>query len=242
MSLVKLEGVGKSYTTNTFAVEDFNLTINDGEFVSFIGPSGCGKTTTLRMIEGLERNTHGKILLGTDLVSDSQNKFFLPPEKRHIGMVFQSYAVWPHMNVFDNVAYPLKIQKKSKQEIEERVLKMLEVVEMTGLEKRMPNQLSGGQQQRVALARGLVMEPKVLLLDEPLSNLDAKLREKMRKDIRDIQKKLKLTVVYVTHDQVEANTMSDKIVIMKSGKIIQVGTPEEIKSKPANDFVRDFIQ
>lgn len=242
MSLVKLEGVGKSYAVNSFAVENFNLTINDGEFVSFLGPSGCGKTTTLRMIAGLERNTHGKIFLGTDLVSDSQNKFFLPPEKRHIGMVFQSYAVWPHMNVFDNVAYPLKIQKKSKKEIEERVMKMLEVVEMTGLEKRMPNQLSGGQQQRVALARGLVMEPKVLLLDEPLSNLDAKLREKMRKDIRDIQQKLKLTVVYVTHDQVEANTMSDRIVIMKSGKILQVGTPSEIKSEPTNDFVRGFIQ
>jgi iron(III) transport system ATP-binding protein len=245
MSLVKLESVGKNYSTtgvSSFAVDDFNLIIRDGEFVSFLGPSGCGKTTTLRMIAGLERNTHGKIFLGEDLVSDPQNKFFLPPEKRHIGMVFQSYAVWPHMNVFDNVAYPLKIQKKSKAEIEKRVFNMLEVVEMEGLEKRMPNQLSGGQQQRVALARGLVMEPKVLLLDEPLSNLDAKLREKMRKDIRDIQKKLKLTVVYVTHDQVEANTMSDKIVIMKSGKIIQVGTPSEIKSKPANDFVRDFIQ
>lgn len=242
MSLVKLEGIKKQYEGNVFAVEDFNLTIQDGEFVSFLGPSGCGKTTTLRMIAGLEKNTHGKIFLGNDLVSDPENKFFLPPEKRHIGMVFQSYAVWPHMNVFDNVAYPLKIQKKSKQEIEERVLKMLEVVEMKGLEKRMPNQLSGGQQQRVALARGLVMEPKVLLLDEPLSNLDAKLREKMRKDIRDIQQKLKLTVVYVTHDQVEANTMSDRIVIMKSGKILQVGTPAEVKSKPANDFVREFIQ
>lgn len=244
MSLVKLEKVGKNYSTSgsSFAVEDFNLVIQDGEFVSFLGPSGCGKTTTLRMIAGLEKNTHGKIFLGDDLVSDPQNKFFLPPEKRHIGMVFQSYAVWPHMNVFDNVAYPLKIQKKSKAEIDERVFKMLAVVEMEGLEKRMPNQLSGGQQQRVALARGLVMEPKVLLLDEPLSNLDAKLREKMRKDIRDIQQKLKLTVVYVTHDQVEANTMSDRIVIMKSGKIVQVGTPKDIKSKPTNDFVRDFIQ
>lgn len=242
MSLVKLEGIKKQYDNNVYAVEDFNLVIQDGEFVSFLGPSGCGKTTTLRMIAGLEKNTHGKIFLGTDLVSDPENSFFLPPEKRHIGMVFQSYAVWPHMNVFDNVAYPLKIQKKPKAEIEERVLKMLELVEMKGLEKRMPNQLSGGQQQRVALARGLVMQPKVLLLDEPLSNLDAKLREKMRKDIRDIQKKLKLTVVYVTHDQLEANTMSDRIVIMKSGKILQAGTPAEIKSNPANDFVREFIQ
>lgn len=247
MSQVKFEGIKKQYPAingqqSVFAVEDFSLTINDGEFVSFLGPSGCGKTTTLRMIAGLEKNTHGKIFLGNDLVSDPQNNFFLPPEKRHVGMVFQSYAVWPHMNVFDNVAYPLKIQKIPKAEIQEKVLKMLEIVEMQGLEKRMPNQLSGGQQQRVALARGLVMQPKVLLLDEPLSNLDAKLREKMRKDIREIQKKLKLTVVYVTHDQVEANTMSDRVVIMKSGKIVQVGTPAEIKAKPANDFVREFIQ
>jgi iron(III) transport system ATP-binding protein len=242
MSQVKFVGIKKEYTTGVFAVEDFNLTINDGEFVSFLGPSGCGKTTTLRMIAGLEKNTHGKIYLGDDLVSDPENKLFLPPEKRYVGMVFQSYAVWPHMNVYDNVAYPLKIQKRPKAEINERVIEMLRVVELNGLEKRMPNQLSGGQQQRVALARGLVMQPKVLLLDEPLSNLDAKLREKMRKDIREIQQKLKLTVVYVTHDQIEANTMSDRIVIMKSGKILQVGTPKEIKANPANDFVRDFIQ
>jgi iron(III) transport system ATP-binding protein len=242
MSKVKFEGIKKVYDNNIYVVEDFSLTINDGEFVSFLGPSGCGKTTTLRMIAGLEKNTHGKLFLGDDLVSDPENNFFLPPEKRHVGMVFQSYAVWPHMNVFDNVAYPLKIQKVPKSEIESRVLKMLDLVEMKGLEKRMPNQLSGGQQQRVALARGLVMQPRVLLLDEPLSNLDAKLREKMRKDIREIQKKLNLTVVYVTHDQIEANTMSDRIVIMKSGKILQVGTPAEIKSKPANDFVREFIQ
>lgn len=242
MSQVKFESIKKQYENNVTVVEDFNLTINDGEFVSFLGPSGCGKTTTLRMLAGLEKNTQGKIYLGADLVSDPENKFFIPPEKRHVGMVFQSYAVWPHMNVFDNVAYPLKIQKKSKTEIEERVLKMLELVEMKGLEKRMPNQLSGGQQQRVALARGLVMQPRVLLLDEPLSNLDAKLREKMRKDIRDIQKKLKLTVVYVTHDQIEANTMSDRIVIMNQGKIVQVGSPAEIKANPANEFVRNFIQ
>lgn len=242
MSQVKFEGIKKEFEGNVFAVKDFSLTIQDGEFVSFLGPSGCGKTTTLRMLAGLEKNTHGKIFLGSDCVSDPENNFFLPPEKRHIGMVFQSYAVWPHMNVFDNVAYPLKIQKKSKAEIEKRVLEMLDIVEMKGLEKRMPNQLSGGQQQRVALARGLVMQPKVLLLDEPLSNLDAKLREKMRKDIRDIQKKLKLTVVYVTHDQIEANTMSDRIVIMNQGMIVQVGTPADIKAKPADEFVRNFIQ
>jgi iron(III) transport system ATP-binding protein len=242
MSQVKFNGVKKQYPGGVFAVEDFTLTIQDGEFVSFLGPSGCGKTTTLRMIAGLEKNTHGKIFLGDEMVSDPENKFFMPPEKRHVGMVFQSYAVWPHMNVFDNVAYPLKIQKISKEQIKDRVLKMLAVVEMQGLENRMPNQLSGGQQQRVALARGLVMQPKVLLLDEPLSNLDAKLREKMRRDIRDIQQKLKLTVVYVTHDQIEANTMSDRMVIMRAGKILQVGSPKEIKANPADDFVREFIQ
>jgi iron(III) transport system ATP-binding protein len=242
MSQVKFVGIKKEYTAGMCVVDDFNLTIEDGEFVSFLGPSGCGKTTTLRMIAGLEKNTHGKIYLGDELVSDPQNKLFMPPEKRHVGMVFQSYAVWPHMNVFDNVAYPLKIQKRPKDEIAKRVHEMLAIVEMTGLDKRMPNQLSGGQQQRVALARGLVMRPKVLLLDEPLSNLDAKLREKMRKDIRAIQQSLKLTVVYVTHDQIEANTMSDRMVIMQSGKILQVGSPKEIKANPANDFVREFIQ
>lgn len=242
MSQVEFKNVGKAYPGGVFAVRDFTLTVNDGEFVSFLGPSGCGKTTTLRMIAGLEKNTHGQILIGQEIVSDPLQKIFLPPEKRRVGMVFQSYAVWPHMDVFENVAYPLRIAKKSKAETEERVLKMLEIVELNGYEKRLPNQLSGGQQQRVALARGLVMQPRVLLLDEPLSNLDAKLREKMRRDIREIQKALKLTVVYVTHDQVEANTMSDRIVVMKDGNILQVGTPAEVKSNPANQFVSEFIQ
>lgn len=242
MSQVEFKNVGKAYPGGVFAVRDFTLTVNDGEFVSFLGPSGCGKTTTLRMIAGLEKNTHGQILIGQEVVSDPLQKIFLPPEKRRVGMVFQSYAVWPHMNVFENVAYPLRIAKKSKAETEERVFKMLEIVELNGYEKRLPNQLSGGQQQRVALARGLVMQPRVLLLDEPLSNLDAKLREKMRRDIREIQKTLKLTVVYVTHDQIEANTMSDRIVVMKDGHILQVGTPAEVKSNPANQFVAEFIQ
>lgn len=242
MSRVEFQNVGKEYAGSVFAVRDFNLVINDGEFVSFLGPSGCGKTTSLRMLAGLEKNTHGKVLIDNEVVSDPQNKLFVPPEKRRVGMVFQSYAVWPHMNVFENVGYPLKIAGVSKDEIKTRVKEMLDVVELGALGERMPNQLSGGQQQRVALARGLVMRPRVLLLDEPLSNLDAKLREKMRKDIRDIQQKLKLTVVYVTHDQIEANTMSDRMVIMKDGHIIQVGTPSEIKAKPANEFVADFIR
>jgi iron(III) transport system ATP-binding protein len=242
MSQVQFQSVAKEYEKNNFAVRDFSLKINDGEFVSFLGPSGCGKTTSLRMLAGLEKNTQGKIWIGDELVSDPSAKVFIPPENRKIGMVFQSYAVWPHMNVFENVAYPLRVAKMSKEEIQQRVTEILKIVEMGHLEARMPNQLSGGQQQRVALARGLVAQPRVLLLDEPLSNLDAKLREKMRRDIRNIQQTLKLTVVYVTHDQIEANTMSDRMVIMKDGQILQVGTPSEVKANPANEFVADFIR
>ena len=220
MSTVEFKNVSKAFPGGTGnAVDNFNLSIASGEFVSFLGPSGCGKTTSLRMLAGLERNTGGRILIDGVVVAEPEARVFVPPEKRHVGMVFQSYAVWPHMNVFDNVAYPLKIARMPKVEIATRVNEMLEVVELGGLEKRMPSQLSGGQQQRVALARGLVMRPKVLLLDEPLSNLDAKLRGKMRTDIRAIQQKLKLTVVYVTHDQLEANTMSDRMVIMRSGRV-----------------------
>lgn len=233
---------GKLALSAAKAVDDFNLQIAQGEFVSFLGPSGCGKTTSLRMLAGLERNTEGVISIGDEIVSDASRGVFVPPERRRVGMVFQSYAVWPHMTVFENVAYPLKIARVAKSEIQSRVAEMLKVVELSGLEARMPSQLSGGQQQRVALARGLVMQPKVLLLDEPLSNLDAKLREKMRHDIREIQQRLKLTVVYVTHDQIEATTMSDRMVIMRAGKIIQVGTPAEIRSSPNDAFVADFIR
>lgn len=242
MSSVQFKNVAKSFGAGTFAVEDFNLEIKSGEFVSFLGPSGCGKTTSLRMLAGLEKNTGGTITIGDTCVSDPANRLFVPPEQRHVGMVFQSYAVWPHMTVFENVAYPLKIAKRPKAEIQTRVQEMLDVVELGQLGARMPSQLSGGQQQRVALARGLVMQPKVLLLDEPLSNLDAKLREKMRRDIRDIQQKLKLTVVYVTHDQIEANTMSDRMVIMRSGRVLQIGTPSEIRLSPVDEFVADFIR
>lgn len=242
MSHVRFENVGKLYAKNAWAVEDFNLEIQNGEFVSFLGPSGCGKTTTLRMIAGLEENTHGKIFFDNEIVSDPLSKTFLLPEKRNVGMVFQSYAVWPHMNVFENVAYPLKFKKMSKEKIYESVMDILNVVELQGLELRKSHELSGGQQQRVALARGLVMRPRILLLDEPLSNLDAKLREKMRKDIRKIQQEFKLTMVYVTHDQKEAFQMSDRIVVMNRGKIQQVGTPEEIQKSPKNEFVAEFIK
>lgn len=246
MSQVTFNQVSKEYKrkkeVSSWAVKDFNLIIKDGQFVSFLGPSGCGKTTTLRMIAGLEENTHGQILFDQDVVSDPASKKFLLPEKRNVGMVFQSYAVWPHMNVFDNVAYPLKLKKMTPDQIKKAVLEILEVVEMKGLEYRKPFELSGGQQQRVALARGLVMQPRILLLDEPLSNLDAKLREKMRKDIREIQKRLNLTMVYVTHDQKEAFQMSDQVVVMNQGSIAQTGTPHEIITHPVNEFVADFIK
>jgi iron(III) transport system ATP-binding protein len=242
MSNVVFKSVSKVFPGGVAAVDNFNIDIKNGEFVSFLGPSGCGKTTSLRMLAGLEKNTHGSITIDSEVVSAPQEQVFIPPEKRKVGMVFQSYAVWPHMNVFDNVAYPLKIAKRPKSEIKTRVEEMLSIVELNGLESRMPSQLSGGQQQRVALARGLVMQPRVLLLDEPLSNLDAKLREKMRKDIREIQQRLKLTVVYVTHDQIEANTMSDRMVIMRAGKVVQIGTPDEIRRSPADAFVADFIR
>jgi iron(III) transport system ATP-binding protein len=241
MSSVIFKNVGKAYG-QVEVVRNFSLTINDGDFVSFLGPSGCGKTTCLRMVAGLEANTQGIIQIDDQVVSDPQNKRMIAPEKRQLGMVFQSYAVWPHMNVFDNVAYPLKISKKfNAQEIKQKVDEILQLVELDGLDKRMPNQLSGGQQQRVALARGLVARPKVLLLDEPLSNLDAKLREKMRVDIRNIQKHFAITCIYVTHDQLEAFTMSDQIVVMNKGEIIQSGTPDNIRQKPVNQFVQQFI-
>ncbi|MGZ3692565.1 MAG: ABC transporter ATP-binding protein [Pseudobdellovibrio sp.] len=241
MSEVRFENVSKKFNDNS-VVTDFNLKISQGEFVSFLGPSGCGKTTTLRMIAGLEENTGGKIYFDSDVVSEPEKKLFLPPEKRNVGMVFQSYAVWPHMNLFENVAYPLKLKKIPAEQIRQDVEKILKVVELDGLETRRAHELSGGQQQRVALARGLAMKPRILLLDEPLSNLDAKLREKMRRDIRKIQQEFKLTMVYVTHDQKEAFQMSDKVVVMNKGRIEQIGTPEEIVKKPVSVFVEDFIR
>lgn len=240
MSEVRIEHVFKRFGSVT-AVNDFDLVVKDGEFVSILGPSGCGKTTTLRMIAGFERATEGEIYIGEQCVSSSIKGSFLPPEKRDIGMVFQSYAVWPHMTVADNVGYPLKIQKVEKAERDRRVQEMLELVHLGEYSKRYPNQLSGGQQQRVALARALVAEPGLLLLDEPLSNLDAKLRESMRFEILEIQKKTGITVVYVTHDQGEAMAMSDRVVVMSMGVVQQIGAPHEIYTQPANKMVADFI-
>ena len=217
------------------AVDHVDLNIQEGDLVTLLGPSGCGKTTTLRMIAGFEFPTSGDILL------DGENINVLPPHKRNMSMVFQSYAIFPHLNVYENIAYGLKVQKRPKNEIDERVERVLDLVELPGFGNRAPNQLSGGQQQRVALARALIMEPKVLLMDEPLSNLDAKLREQMRSEIRRIQKFLGITSVYVTHDQAEAMTISDWIVVMNEGRIEQVGTPTEVYRTPATRFVADFI-
>jgi iron(III) transport system ATP-binding protein len=226
---------GRSGDAEVIAVNDATLEIAEGELVTLLGPSGCGKTTTLRMIAGFEFPTNGEIYL------DGKNINDLPPHKRDMSMVFQSYAIFPHLNVFENIAYGLKVKRFSKKEIDKRVATVLELVALTGLENRAPNQLSGGQQQRVALARALVMEPKVLLMDEPLSNLDAKLREQMRSEIRRIQQVLGITSVYVTHDQVEAMTISDRIVVMNEGRIDQVGTPSDTYRHPRSRFVADFI-
>ena len=237
---VRLEHISKIYKDpktgkDFYAVQDTTLDIEPGTFVTLLGPSGCGKTTTLRMIAGFESPDEGDIYLGDEAINA------LTPNKRDTAMVFQSYALLPHYNVFDNVAYGLKIRKLPKEEIQERVMNILKLVEMEGMESRMTNQLSGGQQQRVALARALVIEPSVLLFDEPLSNLDAKLRVTMRTEIRKIQQKVGITAIYVTHDQSEAMSISDKIIIMSKGKVEQIGTPREIYYHPTSKFVADFI-
>ena len=233
-NLVK-EFVGRGGEGIVRAVDQANIQIEEGEFVTLLGPSGCGKTTTLRLIAGFEFPTEGRIVLDGEVINDQ------PPNQRDMAMVFQSYAIFPHLNVFENIAYGLKIQRLSKNVIQEKVRQVLELTELTGLENRAPNALSGGQQQRVALARALIMEPKVLLMDEPLSNLDAKLREVMRTEIRRIQQTLGITSVYVTHDQVESMTLSDRIVVMNEGRIEQIGPPQDIYRRPQTAFVADFI-
>ncbi|MDO5695926.1 MAG: ABC transporter ATP-binding protein [Eubacteriales bacterium] len=238
MSTVDLQNIKKSFG-DVEVIKSFNATFEDGEFVTLLGPSGCGKTTLLRMVAGFEKPTSGQLCIGGKIMSSDQ--VFVPPEKRQIGMVFQSYAVWPHMNVFDNIAYPLKIQKMNKQVIKEKTDRVLKVVHLDKYRDRFPSQLSGGQQQRIALGRALVAEPELLLLDEPLSNLDAKLRDSMRYEIKKISKELGITVIFVTHDQTEAMTMSDKIIILNRGVIQQAGAPYEIYHRPVNQFVADFI-
>ena len=237
---VELRNISKIYKDpktgkDFYAVHNVSLDIAPGTFVTLLGPSGCGKTTTLRMIAGFESPDEGDIFLGGQAINA------LTPNKRDTAMVFQSYALFPHYNVFDNVAYGLRLRKVPREEIERRVTDILALVELSGMEARMTNQLSGGQQQRVALARALVVEPGVLLFDEPLSNLDAKLRVQMRTEIRRIQQKLGITAIYVTHDQSEAMSISDNIILMRAGVIAQMGSPMEIYYRPNSEFVADFI-
>ncbi|WP_315718728.1 MULTISPECIES: ABC transporter ATP-binding protein [unclassified Bradyrhizobium] len=234
MSFLELDRVGKSFGPNT-AVEEFSLAVSKGEFVSFLGPSGCGKTTTLQMIAGFLDPSHGAIRLeGKDLVA-------VPPARRGLGIVFQSYALFPHMTAAENVAFGLEMRKVSRREREERVRSALALVGLAGYEDRHPRRMSGGQQQRVALARALVIRPSVLLLDEPLSNLDARLREDMQIELRQIQRNLGTTTILVTHDQIEAMSLSDRIVVMSKGRIEQIGTPQQVYEQPASAFVAQFL-
>jgi len=239
--LIRIEGVAKSYGAHK-VYGNLTLSIQRGECFTLLGPSGCGKTVLLRLIAGFETLDAGKIIIGDTVVSEPKEGINLSPDSRNIGMVFQDYAVWPHMTVFDNVAYPLKIAKLKRSELTEKVMETISMVGMQGLEKRLPSELSGGQQQRVALARALVAKPSLLLLDEPLTNLDANLREEMRFEIKELQRKLNTTVFYVTHDQEVALAISDRLAIMdENGRIRQTGTPLEIFERPADAYVFNFM-
>lgn len=234
-NIIELKHITKTYEDGFTAVSDFNLEVKKGEFITFLGPSGCGKTTTLRMIAGFDIPTEGEILLNGKPITD------LPPNKRPINTVFQRYALFPHMNIYDNIAFGLKQRKMPKAVIEKKVKKVLELVDLEGFENRKTDTLSGGQQQRVAIARAVVNEPQILLLDEPLGALDLKMRKEMQLELKEMHRELGITFIYVTHDQEEALTMSDKIVVMSKGKMQQIGTPEDIYNEPVNAFVADFI-
>jgi ABC-type Fe3+/spermidine/putrescine transport system ATPase subunit len=238
--MVELDHLSKNFGTEA-AVHDVNLAVGNGEFVTLLGPSGCGKTTTLRCIAGLERPDAGEIRIGGDVVTAPARGVHLNPEDRNIGMVFQSYAVWPHMTVFDNVAYGLRVRRVPAAAIKQRTTKALDLVGLGHLADRYATKLSGGQRQRVALARAIVYEPRVVLFDEPLSNLDAKLREQMRVELVRLQREVGITSIYVTHDQAEALVMSDRVVVMNQGVIQQIGDPQTIYARPANRFVANFI-
>jgi len=242
---LSVDGLQKDYRgerkSTVRSIRDIGFHVDEGEFYTLLGPSGCGKTTTLRCVAGLERPDHGTIIVAGTMVSAPNT--FVPPNRRDIGMVFQSYAIWPHMTVFENVAYPLRVAKKrsSRAEIDTRVQEALATVALDGLENRMATALSGGQQQRLALARALVRRPKLLLLDEPLSNLDAKLRDRLRAEVRRLQRRLGITTLYVTHDQAEALSMSSRIAVLNQGEIIQEGTPRAIYQHPESAFVASFV-
>ncbi len=238
MATVSLHGLTKKFA-DTAAVEALDLEIADGEFISLLGPSGCGKTTTLRLLAGFLQPDSGEIKVGREVLSS--RTVLVPPERRAMSMIFQSYAVWPHMTVSQNVAYGLKFKKLSRQEVDQKVARFLRLVHLESLKDRYPPELSGGQQQRIALARALVVEPQILLLDEPLSNLDANLREEMRFEIRRLHEEFRITTVYVTHDQSEAMVTSDRIVVLNKGRIVQVGAPSEVFDQPRTRFVAEFI-
>lgn len=239
--IIKVENVAKGYAKHQ-VLQNLDLNIKKGERFTLLGPSGCGKTVLIRLIAGHEVPDAGKISIDNTIFADSSSGEYIPPERRGLGIVFQDYAVWPHMTVYENIAYPLKMEKRPKDEIDKLVMDMVEIVGMKGLEKRLPSELSGGQQQRVALARALVSDPSVMLLDEPLSNLDANLREEMSFEIKALQRKFGITVMYVTHDQEVALAISDRIAIMDAqGHIRQIGTPYEIFEKPADLFIFKFM-
>lgn len=244
--MVRVTDLAKSFSDrdrSIIAADNVTFEVPEGKFYTLLGPSGCGKTTTLRCLAGLEHPDSGEIEIAGEVVYSSSRGVFVRPDRRPIGMVFQNYAIWPHMNVFDNVAFPLQAGKQrfSRAEIRRKVEQALSLVQLSGLEGRMAPQLSGGQQQRLALARALIREPRVLLLDEPLSNLDAQLREHMRSELRDLQQRLQITTVFVTHDQIEALSMSDRMAVMQNGRIVQEGTPREIYGAPQTQFVAQFI-
>jgi iron(III) transport system ATP-binding protein len=240
MAHVELRGVTKRFG-KVAAVDSLDLSIERGQCFSFLGPSGCGKTTTLRMIAGFEDLDEGEISVGGKLMSSRPQNLYLPPEKRDFGMVFQAFAVWPHLTVFDNVAFPLRLKKLSRTEIHEKTREALRHTGLAKLENAYPNDLSGGEKQRIALARALGVNPTLLLLDEPLSNLDPKLREEMRFEIKDLQRRFDLTILYVTHDQAEAMALSDRMMIMEAGSVRQIGAPLDIYAKPADRFVFGFV-
>src|SRR5690606_21406029 len=241
MSSVSIKHLNKAFDGRVNAIKDLSLQIRDGEFFVLLGPSGCGKTTTLRCIAGLEDPDAGEIRIANDLVLAPQQGIFVPPEKREMGMVFQSYALWPHMTVWDNVAYPIKTRRKVAKKEKQQIFKTLQLVGLEDFIQRYPSELSGGQQQRIALARALVNEPRVLLFDEPLSNLDASLRIKLRMQLRNLQKEVGYTAIYVTHDHSEALALADRIAIMRSGYLEQIGTPSEIFLKPKSKYVAEFV-
>ncbi|OWY62764.1 ABC transporter ATP-binding protein, partial [cyanobacterium TDX16] len=240
MSDLRIEGLSKRFDDH-LALDDVSIEARDGELLTLLGPSGCGKSTTLWSIAGLHAPDAGTITIGDETVFDGAKRIDVPPERRACGVVFQSYAVWPHMTVADNVGYPLKLRRTKRQQRDARIAEVLELVELGDLAERYPHQLSGGQQQRVALARALAHPPRLLLLDEPFSNLDAKLRERARVWLRHLQQEVGVTTVFVTHDQDEALSMSDRVVVMDHGVVHQVGTPEEVYEQPADLFVADFV-